>query len=100
VSTSSLRQTSRTSAAKVALHPPSAALAPADDPLLTTHDVAKRWGRTEEFVISLRKAGVGPRFLKLSERTTRYRLSDLIAYEDSLRFASQAEAMAHRADVA
>ncbi len=57
----------------------------ADDPnshiLLTTEDLAKRWGMSYHGLSMQRSRGVGCPWLKLGHKCVRYRLSDVLAYE-------------------
>jgi hypothetical protein len=62
--------------------------------LLAPADLAMRWGRTPEYLADLRAKGAGPRFVRLSERVIRYKLGDILAYEEANAFASTGEAMA------
>ena len=50
--------------------------------LLTSAELAERWGCSTGWLANMRSAGVGPRFLKLGSNV-RYRVPDVIAYEDS-----------------
>ena len=52
----------------------------AEDRLLRTSEAAARLGLTTETLKKYRKAGAGPKFIRLNGRVVRYRLSDLIAY--------------------
>jgi hypothetical protein len=62
--------------------------------LLSPAELAMRWGRTSEYLADLRAKGTGPRFIRLSERVIRYKLGEIVAYEEANAFASNAEAMA------
>jgi hypothetical protein len=62
--------------------------------LLSDPDVEKRWGKKPGFMSDLRARGQGPRFLRLSPRTVRYRVSDIIAYENGQEFQNTAASMA------
>jgi hypothetical protein len=50
--------------------------------LLTSAELAERWGCSTGWLANMRSAGVGPRFLTLGSNV-RYRVPDVIAYEDS-----------------
>ena len=50
--------------------------------LLTSAELAERWGCSTGWLANMRSAGVGPTFLKLGSNV-RYRVPDVIAYEDS-----------------
>lgn len=51
------------------------------DQLLTEDQVAARWSISKKTLQNNRSRGVGLRFVKLGERSVRYRLSDVIAFE-------------------
>jgi hypothetical protein len=61
---------------------------------LNDGELEDRWRRKSGYVAELRAQGRGPAFVKLSPRVVRYRLSDVIAYEQRNTFASNAEAIA------
>ena len=65
-----------------------------DNTFLSDADLDSRWNRRPGYCAELRAQGRGPRFVKLSKRVTRYRLSDVVEYERRHTFASSAEAMA------
>jgi hypothetical protein len=67
----------------------------ADDRLLTEAEVARRQGRSVKTLQNQRVNGDGIPFLKLG-RSVRYRLSDVIAWEEAGRCHSTSEG---RADV-
>lgn len=50
---------------------------------LTDTQLAERWSVTTRTLRAWRKAGKGPAFLQLEDRSVRYRLSDVEAYEES-----------------
>ncbi len=50
---------------------------------LTDDQLAERWSVTTRTLRAWRKAGKGPAFLQLEDRSVRYRLSDVEAYEES-----------------
>lgn len=52
------------------------------DSLLTTKEVAARWGYNESSVARMRNRNYGPRHCTLG-RNIRYRLSDVLAWENS-----------------
>jgi hypothetical protein len=62
--------------------------------LLDDPAVEKRWGKKPGFMSDLRARGKGPRFLRLSARTVRYRPEDVLAYEEQQEFGSIAASMA------
>jgi hypothetical protein len=51
-----------------------------EDKLLTTHDLAERWGLHPGTLANQRSAGRGLPFVRLG-RSVRYRLSDVLAVE-------------------
>ena len=51
--------------------------------LWNDRQIEARWGKRRGFMSDLRAKGQGPRFLRLSARTIRYREEDLCAYEDA-----------------
>ena len=55
-------------------------------PLLTCAELAERWCCSPGWLANMRCAGQGPPFLKLGSNV-RYRLQDVVAYEDSSRSA-------------
>lgn len=67
-----------------------AAHATADDVLLTEHEVAGRQGRSVRTLQNQRVNGGGIPYLKLG-RAVRYRLSDVITWEEARRFSSTSE---------
>jgi predicted DNA-binding transcriptional regulator AlpA len=54
---------------------------------LTVEDLARREGVPVQTVYGWNKTGTGPRFMKIG-RYARYRLADVIAWEDSRTVAS------------
>jgi hypothetical protein len=50
--------------------------------LLTSAELAERWGCSTGWLANMRSVGVGPPFLKLGSNV-RYRVPDVIAYENS-----------------
>lgn len=52
-----------------------------DEVLLTTADLARRWGISERTLKYWRDAGGGPAYLKLGQ-AVRYRLADILIHED------------------
>ncbi|WP_296707297.1 hypothetical protein [Rhodoblastus sp.] len=75
------------------MNTPSNNRTPAAD-LLTTADLAKRWGRSINHISSLRCSGTGPKFLRIGPRSYFYRVKDVEAFEEALTFSSYAEAVA------
>jgi hypothetical protein len=59
-----------------------------DDPYIEA-----RWGKKPGFMSDLRARGQGPRFMRLSARTVRYRPEDVLAYEESQFFSSTAASL-------
>lgn len=56
-----------------------------DDPLLTTDEVAARYGYHPQHLRNLRSQGKGPKAITLpGGKRVRYRASDLLAWELSL----------------
>lgn len=54
--------------------------------LLTPEDLAERWGMTVSGLAQQRSEGRGPKFIKLGRSYSspvRYRMADIIDYEDS-----------------
>jgi hypothetical protein len=64
------------------------------EPLWDDPYIEKRWKKKPGFMSDLRKEGRGPRFLRLSPRTVRYRPPDVRAYEDQQEFQNTAESLA------
>jgi hypothetical protein len=60
--------------------------------LLTSHDLAKRWSMTVPAVQAMRRRGNGPPFVKLGAKRVRYRLSDIVAFEQTFLTLSEARA--------
>jgi hypothetical protein len=56
-------------------------------------EVEARWRRKDGYCSELRAQGRGPKFVRVSPRVVMYRLSDLLEYEASNTFSSNAEAM-------
>lgn len=54
--------------------------------LLTPEQLGKRWNKTPAALAQLRYLGTGPRFVRVSARTIRYRLADVEAYEQAQTF--------------
>lgn len=50
---------------------------------LTELELAKRWGLSPRTLQMWRKDGIGPAFIDIDRNTIRYRLEDVIAYEES-----------------
>ena len=61
---------------------------------LSDAEVEDRWGRKRGYMVEQRAQSRGPKFVRLSPRVVRYRLADLLAFEQRNTFASNAEAMA------
>jgi len=61
------------------------------EPLLTTDDLAEHLGKTRRALEKLRKNGTGPDFYVLSPRAVRYKLSDVITWEDAQRRTTATE---------
>ena len=61
---------------------------------LSDTEVEVRWGRKSGYMVEQRAQGRGPKFVRLSPRVVRYRLADLLEYEQRNTFTSNAEAMA------
>lgn len=53
------------------------------EPLFTARQVAERYSFTTDSLINARSQGRGPRWIKLPNGRIRYRLSDLIAWEQT-----------------
>jgi hypothetical protein len=53
--------------------------------LLTEKDLAARWNLTTRTLQMQRRDGEGPVFLQIGERSVRYRLEDVEAYEKAKR---------------
>lgn len=56
--------------------------------LLTRPQLATRWQCTSGHLANLASAGLGPAYLKLSGNFVRYRLEDIVAYEQQHRVAT------------
>jgi predicted DNA-binding transcriptional regulator AlpA len=52
---------------------------------LTPEDLAEKWGLTLDTLYRWRRRGAGPPHLKINSRVIRYRLEDVLAWEDSRR---------------
>ena len=50
---------------------------------LTETELAQRWSMTTRTLQSWRKAGTGPAFIRLGERSIFYRTEDVLGYEES-----------------
>ncbi len=50
------------------------------EPLLTSREAGRYFGKTETAMAQWRHLGTGPRFIRLDRRTIRYRESDLAAF--------------------
>lgn len=50
---------------------------------LTETELAKRWDITTRTLQGWRAKGIGPRFTVLGKNTIRYRLEDVLAYEET-----------------
>lgn len=50
---------------------------------LTETELAKRWGLTTRTLQGWRKEKIGPAFIDIGRNTIRYRLADVIAYEET-----------------
>lgn len=48
---------------------------------LTSHELASIWGISPSTLVNWRATGRGPRFVKIG-RAVRYRMSDIIAFEN------------------
>jgi hypothetical protein len=59
-----------------------------DDP-----HIEARWGKKAGFMSDMRARGKGPKFLRLSARTVRYRAEDVLAYEAAQEFGNIAESL-------
>jgi hypothetical protein len=60
---------------------------------LSDTEVEIRWRRKSGYMVEQRARGGGPKFVRLSPRVVRYRLADLLEYEQRNTFSSNAEAM-------
>ena len=69
-----------------------------DNTFQSDADLDRRWNRKPGYAAELRAQGRGPRFVRLSPRVVRYRLSDVLEYERRQTFASNAEAMVAEGD--
>ena len=56
-----------------------------DEPLLTSEELAARWNLRQRTLESWRYRGRGPAFVRLGGRSVRYRLSDVLRFEDAQR---------------
>ncbi len=54
-----------------------------DTVLLTTKDVAARWRCSEHYVKLLRGQDRGPSYVRVGGRAIRYRLADVLAWEQA-----------------
>ncbi len=52
--------------------------------LLTTEDLAERWGLSPRTLRWQRHKGKGPQYIEISDRTVLYRIEDVLAYEQGL----------------
>lgn len=50
--------------------------------LLSEKELATRWGITQRTLQNWRAKGYGPKSITLSSNTVRYRLADVLAYEE------------------
>lgn len=54
--------------------------------VLTPQALAERWGTTPAALSQLRYRGTGPTFIRVGAKTIRYRLVDVLSYEEAQRF--------------
>lgn len=66
--------------------------------LLTSRDLAKRWGMTPVAARAMRYRDAGPEFICLSERRIRYRLATVIEFERNSKRRAEARAAAPEAE--
>jgi hypothetical protein len=52
------------------------------DARLTETELSERWKKSVRTIQSWRKTGAGPQFLDLGHNTIRYRIEDVLAYEN------------------
>jgi hypothetical protein len=64
-----------------------------EETFLTDSQVEKRWNAKDGYMSELRAQGTGPPHVRLSPRIIRYRLGDILAYEQAQRFDSNAAAL-------
>lgn len=57
-------------------------MAEATDKLMNEKDLATRWGVTTKTLQLWRAEGIGPNFSVLGKNTVRYRIEDVLAYEE------------------
>lgn len=50
---------------------------------LTEKELAQRWNLTTRTLQGWRKHGIGPAFIDIGKNTIRYRLDDVLAYEET-----------------
>lgn len=55
--------------------------------VLTPQQLGDRLGMTPAALANLRYRGDGPVFMRIGRRTIRYRLADVLAYEEAQRFS-------------
>jgi len=55
--------------------------------VLTPQALAERWGTTAGSLAQQRYRGTGPVFIRISPKSIRYRLADVLAYEESQRYS-------------
>src|SRR6516164_1666854 len=68
---------------------------PAYDPtesFLTDAQVEQRWNVVDGYMSELRAQGIGPPHVRLSPRIVRYKLGDILAFEQAQSFGSNAAA--------
>lgn len=64
---------------------------------LTETELSERWKKSVRTIQSWRRTGLGPQFLDLGSNTIRYRLEDVLAYEDSRAKGGEVPVRAKRA---
>jgi hypothetical protein len=65
-----------------------------DNTFLSDAQLEARWGRKPGYCAELRSRGAGPKFVRLSPRVIRYRLSAVQEHEQTNTFRSTAELLA------
>lgn len=54
--------------------------------MITPKQLGERWGKSEPALAQMRYLGTGPKFVRVSARTIRYRLADVEEYERAQTF--------------
>lgn len=59
-----------------------ATVPPVGDEMMDTKELAMRWSMDYQYLINMRNKGRGPTYYKLGTGAVKYKVADIIAYED------------------